>query len=59
MPRSHSPAATAAAVSQIGDQDAVLLITDHAQVDYDLVVEHAPLVVDTRGVLRGDNVVRA
>ena len=40
-------------------QDAVLLITDHAQVDYDLVLEHAPLVVDTRGVLRGDNVVRA
>ena len=40
-------------------QDAVLLITDHSQVDYDLVLEHAPLVVDTRGVLRGDNVVRA
>ena len=40
-------------------QDAVLLITDHAQVDYDLVLEHAPLVVDTRGILRGDNVVRA
>jgi UDP-N-acetyl-D-glucosamine dehydrogenase len=40
-------------------QDAVLLVTDHAQVDYDLVVEHAALVVDTRGTLRGDNVVRA
>jgi UDP-N-acetyl-D-glucosamine dehydrogenase len=39
--------------------DAVLLITDHSQVDYDLVREHAPLVIDTRGVLRGDNVVRA
>ncbi len=40
-------------------RDAVLLITDHAQVDYDLVLEHAPLVIDTRGALRGDNVVRA
>ncbi len=40
-------------------QDAVLLITDHAEVDYDLVLEHAPLVIDTRGVLRGDSVVRA
>jgi UDP-N-acetyl-D-glucosamine dehydrogenase len=40
-------------------KDAVLLITDHSQVDYDLVLEHASLVVDTRGVLRGDNVVRA
>ncbi|MFQ5351315.1 MAG: nucleotide sugar dehydrogenase [Thermoanaerobaculia bacterium] len=40
-------------------QSAVLLITDHSQVDYDLILEHAPLVVDTRGVLRGDKVVRA
>lgn len=34
-------------------QDAVLLITNHKDVDYDLVLEHAPLVVDTRGVYRG------
>ncbi len=42
-------------------QDAVVLITDHAEVDYDLVLAHAPLVVDTRGVLRGGGgkVVRA
>ncbi|MDY7092845.1 MAG: nucleotide sugar dehydrogenase [Acidobacteriota bacterium] len=41
--------------------DAVLLITDHSDVDYDLVVEHAPLVVDTRGIYRRhlDNLVRA
>ncbi len=43
----------------LAGQDAVLLITDHSQVDYDLVLEHSPLVVDTRGVLRGDKVVRA
>jgi UDP-N-acetyl-D-glucosamine dehydrogenase len=43
-------------------QDAVVLITDHAQVDYDLVLANAPLIIDTRGVLRGahgDKVVRA
>ena len=40
-------------------QDAVLLITDHAQIDYEAVLEHATLVVDTRGVLQGDKVVRA
>jgi UDP-N-acetyl-D-glucosamine dehydrogenase len=34
-------------------QDAVLIVTDHSQVDYDLVLRHAPLVVDTRGVYRG------
>ncbi|MFN2386428.1 MAG: nucleotide sugar dehydrogenase [Thermoanaerobaculia bacterium] len=32
--------------------DAVLLVTDHTGVDYDLVARHAPLVVDTRGVYR-------
>jgi UDP-N-acetyl-D-glucosamine dehydrogenase len=32
--------------------DAVVLITDHDDVDYDLVLEHAPLVIDTRGRLR-------
>ncbi|MEM1207037.1 MAG: nucleotide sugar dehydrogenase [Acidobacteriota bacterium] len=33
-------------------QDAVVLITNHRGIDYDQVLEHAPLVVDTRGVYR-------
>lgn len=33
--------------------DAVVLVTDHSGVDYDAVLAHAPLVVDTRGVMRG------
>jgi UDP-N-acetyl-D-glucosamine dehydrogenase len=28
--------------------DAVVIVTDHDNVDYDMVVDHAPLVVDTR-----------
>lgn len=32
--------------------DAVLLVTDHTAVDYARVREHAPLIVDTRGVYR-------
>jgi len=28
--------------------DAVVIVTDHDNVDYGLVVDHAPLVVDTR-----------
>jgi UDP-N-acetyl-D-glucosamine dehydrogenase len=42
-------------------QDAVLIVTDHGAVDYELVARHAPLVVDTRGVYRDrrPNVVRA
>ncbi|HVR95022.1 MAG TPA: nucleotide sugar dehydrogenase [Thermoanaerobaculia bacterium] len=32
--------------------DAVLVVTDHSDLDYDLVLRHAPLIVDTRGVYR-------
>lgn len=45
----------------LASHDAVLLVTDHAAVDYDLVAEKAKLVVDTRGIYRENrpNVVRA
>jgi UDP-N-acetyl-D-glucosamine dehydrogenase len=33
-------------------QDAVLLVTDHSNVDYELVAREASLVMDTRGVFR-------
>ena len=41
--------------------DAVLLITDHGCVDYELVGRHAPLIIDTRGVFpkHTPNVLRA
>jgi UDP-N-acetyl-D-glucosamine dehydrogenase len=32
--------------------DAVLIATDHDKVDYEFVVRHAPLVVDTRNATR-------
>ena len=43
------------------DYDCVLLATDHAKFDYAMIAAHAPLIVDTRGVYRGDhdNVVAA
>ncbi|HMB54011.1 MAG TPA: nucleotide sugar dehydrogenase [Thermoanaerobaculia bacterium] len=37
----------------LATQDAVVIVTDHRAVDYELVREHAGLIVDTRGVLRG------
>jgi len=42
-------------------QDAVVIVTDHSAVDYEAVVRHAGLVVDTRGVYRAPrpNVVKA
>ncbi|HEX2812375.1 MAG TPA: nucleotide sugar dehydrogenase [Sphingopyxis sp.] len=42
-------------------QDAVLLLTDHSDVDYDLVMREARLLIDTRGKLDLNlpNVVRA
>jgi UDP-N-acetyl-D-glucosamine dehydrogenase len=44
--------------------DCVLLATDHDAVDYVLVAQHAPLIVDTRNVfarhgLKGDHIVKA
>lgn len=44
--------------------DAVLIATDHDNVDYALVVKHAPIVVDTRNAcaragLTGPNIVKA
>jgi len=31
--------------------DCVVIVTNHAGIDYDLILEHAPLVVDTRNAL--------
>lgn len=45
---------------EIAAADAVLIVTDHGGIDYDLVARQARLVVDTRNSLRGtgaDNVV--
>jgi UDP-N-acetyl-D-mannosaminuronate dehydrogenase/intein/homing endonuclease len=36
----------------LASADATILVTDHKMVDYDFVLEHAPLIVDTRGVYR-------
>lgn len=33
-------------------QDAVVLVTDHSQYDLEMIVDHAPLVVDTRNACR-------
>jgi UDP-N-acetyl-D-glucosamine dehydrogenase len=45
----------------LAEQDAVVIVTDHTAVDYELVARHAPLIVDTRGVYRASrsNVVKA
>jgi UDP-N-acetyl-D-glucosamine dehydrogenase len=47
--------------STLEAQDAVVLVTDHAAVDYEAVLRHARLVVDTRGVYRAphEKVVKA
>lgn len=48
-------------VETLAAADAVILVTDHDGIDYDLVARHAPVVVDTRGVYRQprENVVKA
>jgi UDP-N-acetyl-D-glucosamine dehydrogenase len=34
-------------------QDAVLIVTDHSAYDWAWVVQHAPLLIDTRNATRG------
>ena len=33
--------------------DAVVIVTDHTTVNYAQIADHAPLIIDTRGVMRG------
>ena len=40
----------------IGGCDAVVLVTDHDDVDYDLVTRHAAYVFDARNRMRGEQV---
>ena len=55
--RKHGPLAGMASVPLTAETlagcDAALIATDHTDVDYELVVKHAPLVVDTRNATRG------
>jgi len=39
----------------------VVLATDHDEFDYSLILEHAPLIIDTRGKFRApsNNVIKA
>jgi hypothetical protein len=52
LPAMHSVDLTA---DTLAAADAVLIVTDHTAVDYDLVLAHAQLIIDTRGIYRGRN----
>jgi UDP-N-acetyl-D-glucosamine dehydrogenase len=39
--------------ARLSEADAVVIVTDHSGVDYQAIADHAGLVVDTRGVMRG------
>jgi UDP-N-acetyl-D-glucosamine dehydrogenase len=45
----------------IASRDAIVLITDHPMVDYEMIAKHADLIVDSRGVYREprSNVIKA
>ena len=40
---------------RLADSDCVVIVTDHSGLDIDAIVEHAPLVFDTRNATAGDN----
>lgn len=37
----------------LSEYDAVMLLTDHSDFDYDMILEHSKLIIDTRGKYRG------
>ena len=39
-------------VEVLAAQDCVLILTDHAAYDYEFIIRHAPLLIDTRGATR-------
>jgi len=45
----------------LASKDAVVIVTDHSAVNYEMILRHAPLVIDSRGVYRqaASNVVKA
>jgi len=61
--RQHSFDLTSVALTpeSIAGYDALMLTTDHASFDYDLIQQHAQIIVDTRGVYRNpaDNIIKA
>ena len=64
--RRNSPAAARSPLSaaMLAEIDAAIICTDHDDVDYALLVEHCPLVVDTRNAcaqrgLTGVHIVKA
>ncbi len=47
----HEASSVALTKDELAKADAVVVVTDHSTVDYQFVVDHAPLVVDTRNAL--------
>lgn len=47
----------------VSEQDAVIIVTDHDNIDYNLIAKHAQLVIDTRNAMAGianrKNIVKA
>lgn len=48
----HKIRSVALSAKEIRKNDCVLIVTDHSNIDYDLIVENARLVLDTRNALR-------
>ena len=47
---SYDQRSTNLTVEALSSCDCILLATDHSSYDYDFILQHAQLIVDTRGV---------
>ena len=39
---------------EIKEKDIIIIITDHSMINYEVIVENAKIVFDTRNVIKGD-----
>jgi UDP-N-acetyl-D-glucosamine dehydrogenase len=48
----HTRAGVALDAKMLNTMDAVVVVTDHTNVDYQLVMDHSSIIVDSRNVTR-------
>lgn len=48
----HTLHSTPLTTEQLNQSDLVLILTDHSALDYERIIQEAPLIVDTRNILR-------
>jgi len=57
--RRHKTPRLSVSLDNLEGYDAIVIITNHSQYDWENIIKHSQLVIDTRGVIKGKGVVVA